>query len=428
MKRHAKRTACATRRRRPALRVIVRGGFLVALLTSCASIIGVPDLTFDESAPQGNPDGSASNSDGSSGTDGQSTNPDATPSCNADLKTDKANCGACGHDCTNGDCADGVCTLRSDLSNGPSTIAVSGDTIYIGLQDDSSGPIGIASCPTNGCNSATVGIKQLSNVDASVTAWQVVVASDTVYMTDYYSFNKGMVWKLPTQGGKLTPAITPLASQQRAVGLATDGKTIFWSADDTGGGVFYCDLPCAGSPQRMHTLTSDPGLVALANGKVIYEDGSSLFICNSKTDCATPTAVPISLYGNITALTVDSDVLYWAANPTGTNHVYSCALTPLCATPTPVVDDDDAITAMTVASGHVYWATLPANDAGVLIDTEGTIKSCPIAGCSANKTTLATKQKSPAQMVVDAKSVYLINDGSRGNVNGIGSLVKFPRQ
>ena len=85
---------------------------------------------------------------------------------------------------------------------------------------------------------------------------------------------------------------------------------------------------------------------------------------------------------------------------------------------------------MTVANGIVYWATLPLDDAGVnFINSEGVVKRCPIAACTdANKKILAKKLPAPNQMKLDAKSIYLVNDGRRGFINGIGSVVKFPRQ
>ena len=79
----------------------IAAAFLL-LITGCAGLIGVPDLTFDENAAQGgNEGGPNGNAEGGvPGRDGSTTGPDGEvpPTCNADLTKDPKNCGACGHE------------------------------------------------------------------------------------------------------------------------------------------------------------------------------------------------------------------------------------------------------------------------------------------------------------------------------------------
>lgn len=74
-------------------------------LAGCSAIIGVKDLTYDPNASE-NGGGDGGGSDGASGADGGG---DAGATCVADLQTDKANCGRCGHDCGGGECNAGKC-------------------------------------------------------------------------------------------------------------------------------------------------------------------------------------------------------------------------------------------------------------------------------------------------------------------------------
>lgn len=112
-----------------------RLAIVLTLLTGCAGLIGVPDLTLEEDGSDGGP---PTNEAGSSGSDGQvrvdASNADAradagtldadsgadtgadssfdAATCDlSKISSDKNNCGACGHVCLdNGDCNSGVCS------------------------------------------------------------------------------------------------------------------------------------------------------------------------------------------------------------------------------------------------------------------------------------------------------------------------------
>src|SRR5688572_23931949 len=134
------------------------GSFALACLAAaCTSLIGVPDLYLDPNAISG------SGSEGGAGSETGTTDgppvgeagADVVVQCNADLKTDTKNCGACGHDCTDGVCTDGLCILAQDMAS-PGAMTVRGSSVYVGLHG---GTGAIVSCPTSGCASATVGLK-----------------------------------------------------------------------------------------------------------------------------------------------------------------------------------------------------------------------------------------------------------------------------
>lgn len=62
------------------------------------------------------------------------------------------------------------------------------------------------------------------------------------------------------------------------------------------------------------------------------------------------------------------------------------------------------------------------------IDDEGAVKTCTLgtSTCTGVRV-IATKQRAPEAIALDAKSVYWVNGGKRESTGGIGSIVKAPR-
>ena len=87
-------------------------GLLFCSLVACSAILGLPSPTLDDSiGGDGGPD--AQTGDSPANVDGG----DAPQTC-GNVTTDRANCGACGHDCTGGKCINGLCELTGFL-DGP---------------------------------------------------------------------------------------------------------------------------------------------------------------------------------------------------------------------------------------------------------------------------------------------------------------------
>ena len=408
------------------------GSFALLTILGCAGILGVPDLTYDVNAPEGHPDGSSSsngNDASSSGGDGGGLDGgglDAPTTCNADLKLDPKNCGACGHDCTNGVCKDGLCSL-TDLLGGPEALAVKADTLYIGLIGEQS-LAGIISCPTNGCYSATVGPKQVTPADAGyLEIQQMVMTATDLYASDYYGTPGGF---LRVSGSTLTRLASGGATPQgRSYGLALDNSFAYWVESESPGNLWWCTLPCAGSPQLIKGGLDYPEHLVLANdGSILYSDGQGYSIrkCNSKADCANPVDIP-KHPGSVNAMVLDGTTLYWAA----AEEIMSCTISPtVCANATSIVTGapGEIVTAIAVSGTQLYYSILPLNDAGDFVNTDGVVKTCPIASCAgAGIQVLATKQASPSAIALDAKSVYWANDGRHGYIDGRGNVMKAPR-
>jgi hypothetical protein len=119
-------------------------------LGACANLLGLeaveyvgPEAGADAIAGDGAPP------DGAPG-DGGARDGDAA-GCVADLASDPRNCGACGHDCLAGDCADGGCrpfVVATGLSS-PHALALGPDHVYwavvSGMDHD------VVRCPRSGC-------------------------------------------------------------------------------------------------------------------------------------------------------------------------------------------------------------------------------------------------------------------------------------
>jgi hypothetical protein len=315
-----------------------------------------------------------------------------------------------------------VCALTDSLG-GAETVAVRGDTLYIGLSGDDT-LAGVISCQTNGCFSSTVGPSHLTPANGpSVQIEQIVTNATDLYASDYYSANGGFLHVDPTG------AVTRLAGTQgRSYGLAIDTSSAYWVEASDPGNLWWCALPACPSPQRIRGPLSYPErIVVTSDGAIVYTDsqGFAMWKCNAKADCATPVRIP-SHPGSVNAMVVDGSTLYWAVH----EEILSCSLSPLCANPTSIVTGTpgEIVTAIAVSGPQLYYATLPITDAADWVNTDGVVKKCAISSCTGNGIqVLATKQPAPSAMTLDTKSVYWANGGERGSTGGHGSVMKAPR-
>lgn len=394
---------------------------LLSVLTGCAGLLGVPDLTFDEGADQGKPDGAV----GEDGGDGEAADADGAPgaidgsppvTCNADLKSDPQHCGACGHDCANGQCKDGLCILTPEL-DGPAGLAIRDDELFIGLIGGDLG--GVLRCATNGCFGTALAPQRISGDAGYVQVYKMAVVPPYVFAADYYG---GGLWRSAINGGgalRLPAGAQP--PKERSYGVATDGTTLYWT--ESAGAVHYCSPPDCASPGTL-TSASDPWHIEVASsGEVVFTAGSGyeLKACPpaSKGACS-PAALPNA--GYIHDLTMDGTTAYWSSG----SKILSCA--PSCKDATTVVEDDAPILALAVSGSSVYWTTIPFDAADEPLENESKVKSCTIGACTgAGVRLIAEHQNAPNAIVVDAQSVYWANTGSYNRIDGRGAVVKAPR-
>jgi hypothetical protein len=407
----------------------VLASLALACTAACAGLIGVPDLYLDPNAEQGGGEAGngseTSTTDGPVGVDGGEGGADVVTTCNADLQTDLKNCGACGHDCTNGVCNAGLCILAQDMPS-PGAITVRGASVYVGQHG---GTGAIISCPTNGCASATVGVKVLSIDAGDPYPWRVVANDTYVFASDYSGFNNGGVRRVLATGGDFRRLPVTPAMLERSYGIALDNTAVYWTTNASPGAVHWCDLPaCAGGLQTA-AASNDGELIAVAaDGTLVWADNGGGIIkrCASKSACTPVDLVP-DFQGVANALVIEGNTVYWGTN---FGEILSCA-TSGCANATKIFIEapQATVAALAVNGSTLYWSSMIYDATGNnVIDSEGVIKTCTLPKCTAaDVKTIATKQKDPDGIALDAKSVYWVNSGKRGFTDGIGNLVKAPR-
>ena len=399
---------------------------ITVVLGACASLIGVKEIFLDENGGPGGGEGGLEGAslDGPIGSEGGDARIpfDCTK---IDLQTDVKHCGACEHDCSNGVCGFGLCTLAIDMKS-PGSVAVRGDSVYVGTH----GGVGATMrCPKNGCASAMVGPVNLSADAVDPYPWRIVVNDTHVWASDYSSSNKGGVRRVPLAGNEFRkfPAGVML---ERSYGVAIDNTAVYWTTDGTPGAVHWCSLPdCANGLQTAAVIGFGGELISVAaNGTIVWAEngGGVLKRCASKAACTPELLVP-DFQGVVNDLTIDGSTVYWGTN---LGEIFSCA-TAGCANVTKIVLEEPKATigAIAVAGSALYWSSMEFQpDGNNVYENEGKIKTCTMPKCTgADIKTIATSQKDPSTMTLDAQSVYWANSGRRGYIDGIGNLLKAAR-
>ncbi|MBX3209779.1 MAG: hypothetical protein KF764_32395 [Labilithrix sp.] len=383
----------------------------LGVLTGCAGLIGVPDLTFDEQAGQGNAEGGAN--DGAAG-DAPPTNEGGPATCDeSKLQTDPSNCGRCGHDCLGGACNAGKCE----------SVLVKG-----GLEN----PVDLVTDAMN------------------------------VYVT---ARGNGAVLRIAKDGSK-TDVLASGHSEARGVTL--DGQNLYWSnldfagdgGDDRWGGVWGCTLPAC-SNTHLVTTADRPANVRFSGGFLYFAETNNGVVVRVKPDGSMRSDVgtgnqpfsvavdgthvyfqanrndlqrslldggtqenvgPLEYGGALGFVTVDDERVYWAfsefATPTG--HVYSALKATPAAPKEQYGTANKGSIGVAVDATTLYWTnegTFDGNDTSL---KDGQVLACPKAGCgAAAPVVLADAMTTPGAIAVDDSAVYFLLFGSkRGSADG----------
>jgi hypothetical protein len=387
----------------------------LGVLTGCAGLIGVPDLTYDEQAGQGVPGPGTDSS--TPGTDGNTPGTDGNRPTNCDetkLDTDPKNCGRCGHDCLGGACTAGRCesvVLKAGLEN-PDDIAVDATGVYVS---------------THG--------------------------------------NAGTVLRFAKDGSK----VDVLASgHTKARGVTLDGQNhVYWSnldypgdgGDGSWGGVWGCTLPACGDIHLV-TLGDWAAHVRYANGSLFFaennnsaairvqpdgtarsEFSTSAGIWSVAADAthvyfqangadgkfkriplaagATEEVGPLEYGGSLGFTAIDDERVYWAYSEydTPTGHVYSALKSNLGAPKEQYGTDNKGSVGVAVDATTLYWTN------GGTFEQDGTNKkdaevlACPKAGCGGvAPIRLGSGLTSPGAIAVDADAVYFLTYGTKNGI------------
>jgi hypothetical protein len=387
-------------------------------LTGACALVGGYD--FDGYVVDGGSD--VPTAAGDSGTGSPADAADAGPNsadasgCDANLKLDPRNCGACGHDCLRGVCAGGACQPWTIVSGetakpcpggfcGPSSLALMPGAIFWTFFAPSGGIF--RGDLTDG------GVRKLT-----AQPWPVLAATDAtfVYWTDGAS-----ILRCPVQscGGSPPQPYEP-DTYQSPNGFAFTGNSIYWTVGATGD---------AGPGQ---VLTSDNGLrptaKVLVSGQAsplgIAIDGTSIYWVDlgtapAMTDGAVMRA---DLDGqNVRPLAtgqhapqsigVHGGRIYWVNAGTPPSYLDGSVMTcdPLSCVPAPIAEDQPYPFQMAVDATGVYWTTTEASaDAGNSAALPIMRCSPPTPGCT--PTPIATGSY-PWALAMDDKAVYWTDVG-----------------
>lgn len=366
---------------------------LLAVLTGCAGLIGVPDLTYDESAPQGSSGNTSGGIDGSSTTpkaDGSTSPTEAgtVPCDESKLATDENNCGRCGHDCVGGACEGGQCkpVALGAIGSAPlRTIVEHGDDLYVSTK-----------------------IKLVGEV--------------------------GGIWRVAKSG---SPAPTPYVTLEYAEEMTIIGDTLYFIVQDqpfvadsgTYGGLWSCDLKVPGPcTPKLVAAAETPYAIASDLGKVYYTDyAGSGAILQYEPGSAGPTVfrpgyVPLLFW-------VDGQSVYYLARFVNANpyrvKVFDVFQDAGDATELDVWTNTEADLGVLTGSANALYYSANVYTGS----TAGLVRRLPRPGT--NGATLCdyggTTNKRPEGIHLDGARIYWANQGDFAPPYGNGSIASCER-
>jgi hypothetical protein len=298
-----------------------------------------------------------------------------------DLQTASEHCGACGHACVIGSCAEGRCqpvALATNQGN-PSYVLVHDGYVY--WAEDT----GVRRVSVDGGDPSTL----FGTTDVGAVGG-LAKKGNTLYATDSGS---GKIWEVPLD--TLTATSLNLAGSQTPRGITTTADGIYWADSRTAGSIQRADAGVYGafsdtqifadrvtSAQRyvyFTALTAAGGPMALRRR---HPDLSATVAL-----CVGQTIADVTTYGQHVYWTVPSPAedagIYRNHLEGNTASVELVHLDP--STPNGLALDDEG----------VYWTTA-VDDGGVMFLPHGA--TTPRA--------LAERQRLPAFIAVDDDSVY----------------------
>jgi hypothetical protein len=314
-----------------------------------------------------------------------------------DPRSDRRNCGACGHDCQGGACSAGACqpiTLASNLS-GPCAIVLDATTLYFAALDGK-----VMKCAKTGCNGQPIVLMS----GLGDPAYALAVDGTNVYAAE--SQNPSRVVACAISG---CPAPKLLTTSATAVGgLAVDSENVYFTTlggvpNPTGGTVSKCSIQGCNQPAVVAPGLDDPAGIVIDAANAYFTNASSndymsgtVMTC-SLDGCAAPTTLA-SGQTEPNSIAVDQASVYWT-NPMG-NTVMRAARDG--STPPKLLASGQS-TPYTVALDctTVYWTNLGTNSPV----GDGSVMKCAKRGC-ATPSVIASGLSNPCGIAVDATSVY----------------------
>lgn len=384
----------------------------VAALTGCTAVLGVNDVFFDPSTPQGGADGSVV------GADGAVLRPDGgargDAACEADLEKDPRHCGRCNHDCVGGACTGGKCepVLLASVSR-PAGVAV--DETYVYATSYAEGSI------TRVDKRTGQGAKVLTTVP---TAHGILLTQTPRRLWFTSDVNNSV-------GGGLFACTPPECTDTTPIGalgngrhLAAEGNTVFVA---TSTGVFKVTSAVAvTAPVLVNDQVGQPFAVA-ADAAHVYYTSLAVGMRRTQVDGGGGAEVvgPFNSPTNFAFVTLDANRFYWAYTDATTKKGQVVGADKAAvATRTTYTSTGERSAGVAVDATYLYWVDdgTSTND---VPNGDGTINACPIAGCPASgPLVLVSGLRSGGMIVQDEEALYWAEWGTSGGDGRVRKVAK----
>jgi hypothetical protein len=307
------------------------------------------------------------------------------PTACADLTNDSRNCGRCGHDCLGGACSGGVCqplTIASDPTTSPWDIAVDATNVY---WTNNTSPGTVMKAPVAGGAATPIATNQISPA-------RIAIDATYAYWTN---FDGGTVMRAPLNGGA-NP--TELASgQNQPMGIRVDETNVYW-LNSGDGSVNTCTLTNCTLPTAIATNQGVLRTASIDSSQIYFVGDSGNVSSCRKPDCAGGPSVIASGQALPYFVSVYGGTVYWTnGDLSGGIKAYSQA-----AMNETELAMQQAPRGIAVDASGVYWVTSKAG---------GSLMTCPLSGCGAGPTMLASNLATPFAVTLDDKAVYFTNSG-----------------
>lgn len=352
----------------------------VGIAVLCVCCISTDGFTGRPAELDGGPEGGPS-ADGSL---------DASVGCDANLGSDPANCGRCGHDCLGGACEAGACgpALVGIAVARPYYIALDADYVYIGSRG-----VGVVRVEKKG------GFPRLLYPSQSAHEVIGITVDEThVYWVETLVFSTADLFSAPKDGSG--PVLKVAADAGSLLEVAVDESAIF--ATDFRGAVRRYDR--TGVVQAALTTTTRAEGLAIDDASVVWTEQRSGGQVITATKALTNANVLAANLGGPRRLAIDAEYAYWIERDTG--RVMRTLRTA------PVTPEQIGATAANTESNlavderDVYWCD------------QATGSLVRWSKASKVTTTLVTGILVPTGMALDDRAVYFVA-GDAGTVSKI---------
>ncbi len=387
---------------------VITGSLALAGVDGCTS--AAPDVEVPTSVKvSAQPNDAGRSNDAGHPTDGM---PEAeAPMTCGDTRTDKANCGTCGHDCRGGGCVAGKCqpVVFAAAQARVEQLIEDGDQLY---WLSTSPADAISHCPTPDCYG---GPRPLPGPMGE--SLMVAVADSTVFWTfsDTHAMGNAPTCPLYVTGpsGRSSPLVST-TGHCTAVPF-TRGGSLYWVDLDfssttapASGNYMTCTLPACADVRSIYKGAAAQFGEFTVDGTNIYFGYVQATVAQVPiwgvgacplSGCDAPKALAIT-NTQPTSFATDGDHIVWTTSQV---PISACAAPSCEGGPAPVL-----------TRGRVGVSGLTIDGTGVyFIDSDRqTVNRCPVSGCGEAPEVMADAQRLPKNLVVTRTDVYWVGSPS----------------